>query len=535
MTFPSRLRRGWLVACLLTAATRPAAAQVAVGDSLWQLGRTDEAVLAYRRALAEDRNSVRANFRVAQTLAWSKNIDSALVLLRAARERVPDDPDLLLTEATYLSWAQRYTESIARYDSLITAHPGNDFRHARVARARVLSWAGKFAESESGYRDVLTMDPTDRDARFGVAQVRAWSGDLVSSAKGFEALLAEDPTEVRTLVALGNLRVWQGRLESARALAERAAARDSADADVRTLRTNIAAQAAPKAEASQFWSEDSEKNRNQWQVASWRQIVADGLRAGATAGFLTATDPNRTARRAMAEVSLSVPTPGGSLTAVAGARAITPAVFNVGDTAVPPSRTAVTGRLTLQQRLGSRLNLAATVSRWPFDEIASITPLALDITQWDANLDWRALGPLTINGTLSGLSYSDGNQRRNWAVRTAYRATTGITLGAFASGFGFERRAPRYWSPPAFAAAEATVQYVREGARWTVAASGGYGAQRVDTLDVQAQWHADARVGRRVGANWTVELFAARSNSAAASAVGAYEYATGGLTVRRSF
>mgnify|MGYP003350874505 CR=1 FL=1 len=31
------------------------------------------------------------------------------------------------------------------------------------------------------------------------------------------------------------------------------------------------------------------------------------------------------------------------------------------------------------------------------------------------------------------------------------------------------------------------------------------------------------------------ELFAARSNSAAASAVGAYEYATGGVTLRRSF
>jgi len=304
---------------------------------------------------------------------------------------------------------------------------------------------------------------------------------------------------------------------------------------VRSLVTNIATQAAPKADAAQYWSEDSEKNRNQWQVASWRQIAGDGLRLGATAGFLTATDPNRAARRALGEVSLAIPTRGGSITAVAGARMLAPALLNVGDTAAPPSRTVVTGRLTLQQRLTSHLTLAATVSRWPFDEIASITPLALDITQWDATLDWRVLGPLTINGTLSGLAYSDGNQRRNWAVRGAYRATPGITLGAFASGFGFDRRAPRYWSPPAFAAAEATMQWVHEGPRWTTAMSGGYGAQRVDTLDLQSQWHADARIGRQVGTRWTVELFAARSNSAAASAVGAYEYATGGLTVRRSF
>ena len=75
-----------LVVTLMGAlSARPLHAQVAVGDSLWQLGRTDEAAQAYRRALAEDRNSVRANFRVAQTLAWNRNIDSALVLLRAAR------------------------------------------------------------------------------------------------------------------------------------------------------------------------------------------------------------------------------------------------------------------------------------------------------------------------------------------------------------------------------------------------------------------------------------------------------------------
>ncbi|MEY3701646.1 MAG: hypothetical protein RI891_938, partial [Gemmatimonadota bacterium] len=114
-----------LVVTLMGAlSARPLRAQVAVGDSLWQLGRTDEAAQAYRRALAEDRNSVRANFRVAQTLAWNRNIDSALVLLRAARERVPDDPEFLLTEAMYLSWDQRWLESIVRYDSVIAANPG---------------------------------------------------------------------------------------------------------------------------------------------------------------------------------------------------------------------------------------------------------------------------------------------------------------------------------------------------------------------------------------------------------------------------
>ena len=146
-----------------------ARAQVTVGDSLWRLGRVEEASAAYRKAIEEDRNSVRANYRIAQTLAWRNNIDSALVLLRAARERVPDDPDLLFTEATYLSWAKRYDQAIVRFDTLIAAHPGNDFAYVRVAKARTLSWAGDLAGAERGYRDVLSRDSTDRDARFGLA------------------------------------------------------------------------------------------------------------------------------------------------------------------------------------------------------------------------------------------------------------------------------------------------------------------------------------------------------------------------------
>jgi hypothetical protein len=57
----------------------------------------------------------------------------------------------------------------------------------------------------------------------------------------------------------------------------------------------------------------------------------------------------------------------------------------------------------------------------------------------------------------------------------------------------------------------------------------------VDTLDVQDQWHADARVARTWATDWQVELRGGRSTSAAASAVGAYSYSTLGLSLRRTF
>ena len=211
------------------------------------------------------------------------------------------------------------------HERYIAAHPGPEMLRARVARARVLSWAGRLAEAQRGYEDVQQLDAENRDARFGLAQVRAWSGDLDGGARGFEALLAETPGDLQALVGLGSIRLWQGRLRTASQLAERAAARDSVNAEVRTLLDNIRIQQATKLETASFWSEDSERNVNRWQTLGWRRLVGDGLLLGATAGFLDATDPRRRASRGLAEASIAFPIPRGTISAALGTRSITAA------------------------------------------------------------------------------------------------------------------------------------------------------------------------------------------------------------------
>ncbi len=533
-------RRLLTSAVLLLATLLPerASGQVAVGDSLWQLGRTDEAAQAYRRALAEDRNSVRANFRVAQTLAWNNNIDSALVLIRAARERVPNDPDLLITEALYLSWGRRFRESLVRYDSVIVAHPGPDMIPARVARARVLSWAGRLDEARAGYDQILQMDPQNRAARFGRAQVTSWSGDLEGASLALTTLREEDPNDVGVLIALASARTWQGYLGTAEALAARAAALDSTNPDVRTIQENLRTQRASKVDLASWWSEDSERNLNRWQTIGWRQTVGNGLRLGASAGFLDATDPFRRSARRLAEVSLGVPVPGGTISAVLGARSIDPPAAPGVPAGV--TRQVFTGRLGAQARLSPRLSATASVARWPFDEVAVVAPLALDITQWDLAVEWKPRLDVSIVGSNGQFDYSDGNRRLNWSARGTYRLSPNLSIGAFTSGFAFSRpdapgRRNGYFSPSRFLATEATVAWAREGTRWSSGLSGGLGTQRIESRALQSQWHADVRVARRIATRWQVELFAGKSTSAAASAVGAYDYTTAALTLRRAF
>jgi tetratricopeptide (TPR) repeat protein len=521
---------GWsLLVALAVAVHVPAVAQTAVGDSLWRLGKLDEARQAYERAIAEDRNAVRANFRLAQAQAWSSNIDSALVLLRAARERVPDDPDLRFAEATYLAWARRWPESLVRYDSLSAAHPGPDFEYVRIARARTLSWAGRLSDARAGYLDVLARVPDDRDARFGLAQVQAWSGDLTGAADGYSALLADDPEDPRVLLALASVRNWQGRPGTARRLLDRAAARAPDDADAAALRDALRVATAPRLAVLQHYSEDSDRNVNRWTMATLRGTF-DDLRASLTWGGLQATDPLRDSRRQMVEGSVSMPTGPATVTAGVGVRQLSPAWRDPGTVPTPRDRGILTWRLAAQLPVAPALSATVAVARWPFDEIASLLGRGLDVDQQDLSLGWRPLSKLTVTATATRLAFSDANERVGGSLRAAYRLPFGFTAGVYGLGFGFASRAAGYFSPSAFRAAEVTTSWNRETPRWTAGLSGGIGRQVVDRgLPSQLQWHLDARVSRQLVPGLSVEVFGASSTSAAASAVGAYRYDFMGL------
>jgi tetratricopeptide (TPR) repeat protein len=522
------------MAMLVLAALGPAplGAQVAVGDSLWKMGRTSEAAAAYQRALEVDRFSVRANVLTARTLAWGSNTDSALVLLRNARVRVPDDPDIRYAEALYLSWGKHFAAAVVKYDSLLATNP--DLDYVRVARARTLSWAGKLSDAEKAYRDALAIPMKDasaiRDAQIGLAQVTSWRGDLAGASKKYAALLADDPADPRALSGLASVRTWQGQPRAAVRLLERALKTDSTDAEMKTSLATARAAAATHTDVEVDWSDDSDGDQNVWTLASQGLPLSDRLTATTTVGWLDASDAIRHANRKLAEFGVAATGDAFRANASVGARALDP------NTAGVPDRAAFTARVGASMQIGPTTNVGISAARIPFDEVASVLARSIDLTSVDANADFAPWTHGLVSIGAGTLGFSDGNRRSNFTIRASQRTPDHPWYGIFARSMGFAETLPgQYFSPGHFLLYEAQGGWDHDNPTWTTSIGGGVGSQRIDTgRPWQIEYHVEARVGRHWKGGNTLALTGGLSTSAASSAaatsgVGAFHYSTLGL------
>lgn len=501
-------------------------AQVAVGDSLWKMGRTSEAAAAYQRELETDRYSVRANVLAARTLAWGTNTDSALKLLHNARVRVPNDPDIRYTEALYLSWGKRFNDAIIRYDSLLVTNPELDY--VRVARARTLSWAGKLVEAEAAYKTGLALPMHDkdaiRDAQTGLAQVLSWRGDLTGAAAGYEALLVDDPGDPRALAGLGSVRNWQGRPRAAVRLFEHALRRDSTNAETKTSLAAARAAASAHSDVETDWSNDSDGDQNFWTLGSYRRFVTDQLSTTATVGYLAASNATLHAGRSMGELGISAAGDALRANAALGVRSLN------ADTPGVPDRAVLTGRFGASLRISPLATVGVSAARFPFDEIASLIPREIDLTALNANAELTPWTRGTVAVTAGTLGFSDGNRRTDFTIRASQHWTDRPWIGVYGRSMDFAETIVGYFSPGHFLLYEAQGGWEHEGKGWSGSIGGGLGSQKIDTgKPWQSEYHAEGKLARVWHSGSSVALTGGLSTSAAASAVGAFRYSTMGV------
>ena len=516
------IRRVLAVAALMVASFSHLSAQAPEGDRHWEAGSFDQARQAYERELATNPRSVHSLFRLGVLAAWRGDLDSALALAASARSIEPHDPDVRLLEAQILSWQAKLPAAIAHYDSVITDNP--DRLDAQVARARVLAWAGRFDESDTAYAAILQRDPGNPQALAGRAEARAWRGDLKGAEAMYQSALSSDSANTAARLGLATVHFWQGHSALARRELDPILAAEPNNRDAQMLDRAIRLARRSFVELAAGWNNDSDHNTSWWQSAMVTVPMTDNLAVFGSVGLQESHDPIRSADRQMAEAGLRLGLGKLGITAAAGARRLQP---DAGD-----DRTSASYRGAVTYKASPRLAFGAGYAHHAFDETAQLIESGLDMDEAEANVDLGLTRSTTLTLGGGGAWFSDDNQRYHVVAALMQQLPQHFFAGVYGRQMGYDFKGTGYFSPDRFRTGEVRGGWVHDDAQWTARVAGGLGAQQAFRgAETQAEWHADASLGRKWGVGNAVEVFGSVSNSLERTVTGAYRYRSAGLRV----
>lgn len=287
-----------------------AAVYISYGDALTRLGRTEQAVAQYRRALEIAPDSSHALYGLAQAalaggdassaasrleravavaphhgeahalLAQAyrrlgRNEEAERALLRAgafAEGSAAPDPVLAEVKAEAVSSRAfsdrgqrlarggRFADAEADFRKVLEIRPGNARDYSNLGGA--LAGQGKLDEAIDAYRQALAVDPDDTYALNNLAMALVARGDPARAVAHLETAISIDPGYTDALRNLGLVHARLGRHEQAIALYRRALATNGALVQVHNdLGTSLAAR-GEVSEAMAHW-------RQALEIAPW--------------------------------------------------------------------------------------------------------------------------------------------------------------------------------------------------------------------------------------------------------------------------
>ena len=193
--------------------TRPnnARAYNNLGTELRSLGRTDEALEAYRGALTVDPGFASAYHNIAAILEEFGRQEEALEHFRLALEIEPQRAWRHFNLANCLAKLDRLDEAVEEYHVALRLEPDNYDAHFRLAT--VLMMRGSPAEAIKEYRRATQADPRKPRAHYHLGLALRRRGRLEEAASAFRGALEADPGHLDARNDLGATLVQLGQVE----------------------------------------------------------------------------------------------------------------------------------------------------------------------------------------------------------------------------------------------------------------------------------------------------------------------------------
>src|SRR5256885_10883085 len=168
-----------------------------MGDTLYDLGRKEEALEAYRTAAAVDPDSVTARIGVARVLGDRGDLAGARAELTGALERAPSNLFLLLSRGNLAARAGDRKAALADYERAV--HLKSDNVPALYQYGLALLEDGQVPEAAATFDRLLSVAPASPQGFYGRARVFPARGDGASAAEalGEASRLVEPDARLR--------------------------------------------------------------------------------------------------------------------------------------------------------------------------------------------------------------------------------------------------------------------------------------------------------------------------------------------------
>jgi Flp pilus assembly protein TadD len=183
----------------------------ALGWTLFQDGRTNEAAAEYERALASNPAHAKAHNNLALALVELGRLDDAAAHFRKSLELEPR-AEIYSDLGFAMARLGKSAEAVEDYRKALALDPSCASAHANLAVSLVQ--AGKLGEAESHYRKALAGRPT-AETHNGLGYVLAREGRADDAVREFRAAIDVNPKFVPAYNNLAEALAAQGRLEEA--------------------------------------------------------------------------------------------------------------------------------------------------------------------------------------------------------------------------------------------------------------------------------------------------------------------------------
>lgn len=219
------------------------------------LGKTDDSIAAYRKAVAAKPDVFESNLNLGLQLAKSGQTD-AEKFLRAATELKPSGHPAEAKERAWLSLAHvietsKPDEALAAYHQAATLQPNDPEPH--LASGLLLEKQNRFSEAEQEYRAAQAIDPSSLDAATGLANIYMRGRQFPQAAAELHKLVAAHPENAAAHMQLGRVLAAEGKNDEAIAELESADKLSPGDASVQRDLADLYTTAGKPAQAEALY------------------------------------------------------------------------------------------------------------------------------------------------------------------------------------------------------------------------------------------------------------------------------------------